>query len=103
MHKNGNIVYELSSISQNNEEVFFRKGFFWETIAKNRRNPDLELTTELATRFKEWMPLMQEVRIEQGIHHNFSFKVFECTFEGHRLQLKAKRTEGLIAHNFKIL
>lgn len=78
--------------------LLVRSKFFNETLAKNKRNPKLAKTIEIATKFEEWMPNTIEKTKEQGKHHPYPFRVFETSYEGYRIQMKAKEinSENLV-------
>lgn len=84
------------------DELIFRRKFFNETLAKCCRKKNVGSTMQIAFEFEQWAKDLKFIRKEQGIHHNCEFRVYECTYQGNRIELKAKETEGYIAYMIRV-
>lgn len=89
---NNQLVYS-KTIYNNDTPIDVRKKFFTETIAKNIRNEQLEIVMECAKEFEQWLPDAIETRIEEGIHHNCNFKVYEAIWKAYTIECKAMMTD----------
>ena len=87
----------------NGEEFVVGRNFFSETMAKNIRNRRLSETIQIATDVNEWFPTATFDRIEDGNHHDFQFKVFHATYQGKRIECKAKLTSEKILYTMRLL
>lgn len=90
-------------LNNNNEEFVVGRNFFSETMAKNIRNRRLSETIQIAADVNEWFPTATFDRIEEGNHHDFQFKVFHATYQGKRIECKAKLTSENILYTMRLL
>ena len=72
-------------------------------MAKNIRNRRLSETIQIAADVNEWFPTAIFDRIEDGNHHDFQFKVFHATYQGKRIECKAKLTSENILYTMRLL
>jgi hypothetical protein len=94
------LIVENESI---NDKIIVNKQFFNETFAKNIRNKKLSEVMDLATHVKEWLPSASFVENEDGLHHDYQFKVFTTSYNGVNIECKAKVTDGIYIYNMRIL
>lgn len=99
---NNQIANQKIIKSKDGDKLIFRRKFFEETLAKCCRKKNIEETMQVAFEFEEWVGKLKLTRIEDGIHHDCKFRVYECLYKGKRLELKAKETEGLISYVMRI-
>jgi hypothetical protein len=90
------------TVKETADEILVRRKFFGETYAKNKYNPRLAETMELSTLITEWLPSARYIGLENGRDHNCTFKVFETTYNGVKIEFKVRVSEGNIIHTMKI-
>lgn len=90
VREDGCEVFQKQVTTASGDTVKVRKKFFNETFAKNIRNRELAKVIRLAIEFEQWMPRMQHVRTEAGIHHPCDFRVYTVEHKGNTLEVKAK-------------
>lgn len=90
-------------LKNDGREYVVGRNFFSETMAKNIRNKRLKETLEVAANVNEWFPTATFDRIEEGKHHDFSFKVFRATYHGKRIECKVKLTSEQILYTMRLL
>lgn len=89
--------------SKNGDELIFRRKFFDETLSKCVRKKNTGETMQIAFEFEKWAKKLVLVNpAEPGRHHNCDFRVYEVTYKGKRIELKAKDTEGFIAYMIRV-
>lgn len=88
--------------SKDGDELIFRRKFFDETLAKCCRKKNVGETMQIAFEFEQWAKKLTLVRTEAGIHHDCDFRVYECTYKGKRIELKAKDTAGYISYMIRV-
>lgn len=102
IEKNGQEMYQKSIKSKNGDSILFRPIFFKETLAKCVRKRNTGETMRFAFDFAKWARKMSLVRIEEGLHHDCKFRVYEVKYKGKRIELKAKDTQGFIAYMIRV-
>lgn len=88
--------------SKDGDELIFRRKFFDETLAKCCRKKNVGETMQFAFEFEQWAKKLTLVRTETGIHHDCDFRVYECTYQGKRIEMKAKDTVGYISYMIRV-
>lgn len=88
---------------KNGDELIFRRTFFKETLSKCVRKKNTGETMQIAFEFEKWAKKLTLINSsEPGRHHNCDFRVYEATYKGKRVELKAKDTEGFIAYLIRV-
>ncbi len=90
------------TVADNGDTLVLNKGTFEETFAKNKNSSRLAETMELLTKSTEWMPKAHFIRQEEGIHHDFSFDVYEATVGEVTVEFKVKSVTEKILYNLRI-
>lgn len=89
--------------SKDGDMIIFRRKFFDETLSKCVRKNNTGETMQIAFEFEKWAKKLVLVDpAEPGKHHNCTFRVYEVTYKGKRIVLKAKDTEGFIAYLIRV-
>lgn len=88
--------------SKDGDELIFRRKFFDETLAKCCRKMNVGETMQFAFEFEQWAKKLTLVRTETRIHHDCDFRVYECTYQGKRIELKAKDTAVYISYMIRV-
>ncbi len=91
-----------SSYQETINGITVTKTFINETFAKNIHNKSLEEIMELTTDVREWVPKGKLVRIEEGRHHPYPFKVYEVEYKGKVIEYKTKDIEGEPLYTMRI-
>lgn len=102
---NGTVSYsETIAIDATGDLITIGQNFITETFSKAKGKRRAAETMELTTKVHEWLPNAICVNHDEpGIHHSFSFKVYESEYNGIKIQFKAKKTDGLILHILKLI
>ena len=84
-------------------EIVVNGKFFSEVFAKNIYCDNLAEVMEIAKLYKEWLPTAKYLRIEDGLHHDFQFKVYEAIIKGQKIEIKTKITDAEYLYNLRFI
>lgn len=84
-------------------EIVVNGKFFSEVFAKNIYCDNLAEVIEIAKLYKEWLPTAKYLRIEDGLHHDFQFKVYEAIIMGQKIEIKTKITDAEYLYNIRFI
>lgn len=100
---NGVMARRSFAVSSDGYRIGIGKGFFSETITKNKRNRRVTEILEATTHFAEWIPMATRTGTETGIHHDFEFSVYRVTWNGYDIEFKCKMTDGELLYNMRFI
>ena len=98
----GNII-RRDFVNNSGNDIIVNSNYFGEVFARNKNNDNLAEIIEIAKRYKEWLPTAKYLRIEDGLHHDFQFKVYETTIKGQKIEIKTKITDAEYLYNIRFI
>lgn len=98
----GNII-RRDFVNNSGNDIIVNSNYFGEVFARNKNNDNLAEIIEIAKRYKEWLPTAKYLRIEDGLHHDFQFKVYEATIKGQKIEIKTKITDAEYLYNIRFI
>lgn len=101
-HPNGDII-RRNFIKNSGNAIIVNSKFFDEVFAKNIYCDNLAEVMEIAKLYKEWLPTAKYLRIEDGLHHDFRFKVYETVINGQKIEIKTKLTDAEYLYNIRFI
>lgn len=106
-YKYGNdTIREKVFKSKSGDKIVVRKKFLTETHAKSCHSKDFIDTMDIALQFDKWVSKLKYIETEQGKHHNYDFRVYQCEYryksEKFTITAKVKEKEPLQLYCIRI-
>ena len=106
-YKYGNdTIREKVFKSKSGDKIVVRKKFFTEIHAKSCHSKDFIETMDIALQFDKWVSKLKYIETEQGKHHNYNFRVYQCEYqykgEKYTITAKVKEKEPLQLYCIRI-